>query len=99
MPEAAERPHVPHQDTPQGRVDLRPIAHVVGWLLLAMAGLMLLPILVDLIDRRDGEGAFLRSAAVTGVTAPPHCQWQWPRHWHCDWHCQSSSGVAAALAL
>ncbi len=68
MPKAAERPHVPHQDTPQGRVDLRPIAHVVGWLLLAMAGLMLLPILVDLIDRRDGEGAFLRSAAVTGVT-------------------------------
>ncbi len=68
MPEAPERPHFPLQDTPHGHVDLRPIAQVVGWLLLAMAGLMLLPILVDLIDRRDGEGAFLRAAAVTGVT-------------------------------
>lgn len=53
--------------TRRGDIDIRPIAQVIGWLLVFMAGLMLLPILVDLIDRRDGEGAFLRSATLTGV--------------------------------
>lgn len=52
----------------RGGIDIRPIAQVIGWLLVFMAGLMLLPIIVDLIDRRDGEGAFLRSATLTGVT-------------------------------
>jgi trk system potassium uptake protein TrkH len=52
----------------RGFIDIRPIVHIIGWLLLFMAVLMLAPALTDLADRREDENAFLRCAAITGVT-------------------------------
>jgi trk system potassium uptake protein TrkH len=47
-------------------IDIRPIAHVMGWLLLFMATLMLVPAALDLADRREDASAFLLSAGMTG---------------------------------
>ena len=69
------RPHIPaNPDSAPGRtpprrgiIDIRPMVHIIGWLLLFMAVLMFVPVLTDLADRREDENAFLRCAAITGV--------------------------------
>lgn len=67
-------PHIPARPAPgqrparRGLIDIRPMVHIIGWLLLFMAVLMLVPVLTDLADRREDENAFLRCAAITGVT-------------------------------
>lgn len=48
-------------------IDIRPIAHVMGWLVLFMAALMLVPAALDLVDRRDDGYAFLLSAGMSGL--------------------------------
>jgi trk system potassium uptake protein TrkH len=49
-------------------IDIRPIAHVLGWLLVFMAVMMLIPAALDRVDGMTDEVAFLRAAVVTGVT-------------------------------
>lgn len=57
-----------NRQTAQGAlIDIRPIAHVMGWLTLFMAALMLAPALLDIADRRDDGQAFLLSAGLTGL--------------------------------
>ncbi len=48
-------------------IDLRPIAHISGWLLVFMAVLMVVPAALDLVDSMQDENSFLLSAIVTGV--------------------------------
>lgn len=51
-----------------GLVDIRPIAYVIGWLIVFMAALMMIPAALDAVDGLVDERAFLRAATVTGVT-------------------------------
>lgn len=49
-------------------ISFRPIGYVVGMLMLALAGSMLLPLLLDLADGQRGEAvAFAVSALITGL--------------------------------
>jgi trk system potassium uptake protein len=48
--------------------DIRPVAHIIGWLVFALGLLMLLPMGIDLIDRDSDAGAFALAAVVTILT-------------------------------
>jgi len=48
-------------------IDLRPVANIIGWLLIAMGSIMLVPLLVDLAVNSDEWHVFLTSAFVTIV--------------------------------
>ncbi len=48
-------------------IDLRPVCVIVGWLLALLGGAMLLPLLVDLLDRDPNASAFGEAAVVTIV--------------------------------
>ncbi|MEI4486223.1 TrkH family potassium uptake protein [Frigidibacter sp. MR17.14] len=48
-------------------IDLRPVAYVIGLLLVALAVAMLLPMAVDLAEGNGNAAAFLESAVLTGA--------------------------------
>ncbi|MCX7301864.1 MAG: TrkH family potassium uptake protein [Rhodobacterales bacterium] len=48
-----------------GLVDLRPIAFVLGRILVLLAAMMLVPTLVDMLDEAPDSDAFLQSALIT----------------------------------
>ena len=52
---------------PGSLIDLRPIAYVVGNVLIVLAVLMLLPAAVDAASEPGNAGAFLKSALYTGL--------------------------------
>ncbi|MXU65512.1 TrkH family potassium uptake protein [Oceanomicrobium pacificus] len=48
-------------------IDVRPVVHVIGLLVLALGGTMLIPLVADLIYARDQWGTFASSALITVV--------------------------------
>ncbi len=68
MSQGSHHPETHHRNPRQSAlIDLRPIAHISGWLLVFMAVLMVVPAALDLVDSMQDENSFLLSAIVTGV--------------------------------
>lgn len=49
-------------------IDFRPVAHIIGWLLMALGTIMLVPMLLDLSLGNPDWKVFLQSALVTVLT-------------------------------
>lgn len=49
-------------------IDFRPVAHIIGWLLMALGTIMLVPMLLDLSLGNPDWQVFLQSALVTVLT-------------------------------
>jgi trk system potassium uptake protein TrkH len=48
-------------------IDVRPVGYIIGWLILLIGALMILPLLVDLYDGSSNTGAFALSSVLTIV--------------------------------
>ncbi len=55
------------RDRPAPAFDMRPVAHVIGLLLVVLGGTMILPLATDLIDGTGHWQAFLESGLITMV--------------------------------
>jgi trk system potassium uptake protein len=56
--------------------DFRPVGNIIGWLTVVLGGLMLLPLLIDIVDGSGNAHAFAGSALVTifaGATVALAC--------------------------
>ena len=49
-------------------IDLRPVGHVIGFLVAALGASMLVPMMIDLFAGNGHWKVFLNAAAVTGLT-------------------------------
>ena len=57
-------------------LDLRPVGYILGWLVLLLGVMMLVPLGLDLIDRNRNAEAFALSAVLTlvaGATVAVAC--------------------------
>lgn len=49
-------------------IDLRPVANIIGWLLMTLGGIMLVPLVVDLANNSPDWQVFLLSSFITVVS-------------------------------